>query len=292
VVGCSRPGRSAPREESPLKILFVGEIVGSSGVFVIKSILPKLKEELGVELVIADGEGATGGFGIGRSHAIYLHKLGVDVITTGECAYYKKDIVEHLAKARYMLRPCNYPWDNPGRGWLVAGPDGQKVAVISVLGQAGFGRVHLANPFHVLPGLLERVKRDTRRIIVDYHATTTAEKAALFYFLRGQVSAVIGTHQRIQTADERLLDGTAVITDVGRTGSFDSVGGFEPEIEIRKFLTQVPENSRASWRKLELQGVLVDIAEDGKAVYIERVRRECTEVPHDRASDSPAGEQQ
>jgi len=273
-----------------LKILFIGEIVGSSGVFVVKSLLPALKEERGIDLVIADGEGATGGFGIGKSHAIYLHKLGVDVITTGECAYYKKDIVEHLAKARYMLRPCNYPWDNPGRGWLLAGPEQQPVAVVSVLGQAGFGRVHLANPFHVLPALLERVKRDAKAIIVDYHATTTAEKAALFHFLKGQVSAVIGTHQKIQTADEAVVDGTAVITDAGRTGSFDSVGGFEPEIEIRRFLTQIPEPSRPSWRRLELQGVLLEVAEDGKAVYIERVRRECTEVPRDRAGDSPTSE--
>jgi 2',3'-cyclic-nucleotide 2'-phosphodiesterase len=259
-------------------------------VFVVKSLLDKLKRELGVELVIADGEGATGGFGIGKSHAIYLHKLGVDVITTGECAYYKKDIVDHMVRARYMLRPCNYPWDNPGRGWLLAGPEQHKVAVISVLGQAGFGRVHLANPFQVLPGLLERVRRDARTIIIDYHATTTAEKAALFHYLKGQVSAVIGTHQKAQTADARILEGTAVITDVGRTGSFDSVGGFEPEIEIRKFLTQVPEPSHTSWRGLQLQGVLIDVADDGKAVYIERVRRDCTEIPHDRTSDSPPGE--
>ncbi len=273
-----------------MKFLFIGEIVGSSGVFTVKSLLPNLRKELGVDLVIADGEGATGGFGIGKAHAVYLHKLGVDVITTGECAYYKKDIVDHFAKARYMLRPCNYPWDNPGRGWLLTGPDAHKTAVVSVLGQAGFGRVHLANPFHVLPGLLERVKRDTQTIIVDYHATTTAEKAALFHFLKGQVSAVIGTHGKVQTADERLLDGTAVITDAGRTGSFDSVGGFDPEIEIRRFLTQIPEPSKPVWSRLELQGVLVDVAADGKAAYIERVRRECTEVPHERAGDSPAGE--
>jgi metallophosphoesterase (TIGR00282 family) len=290
-VAAAPAAREGRRERSlDLKILFVGEIVGSSGVFTVKSLLSRLRAELGVELVIADGEGATGGFGIGRAHAIYLHKLGVDVITTGECAYYKKDMVEHLSKARYMLRPCNYPWDNPGRGWLLAGPDHHKVAVVSVLGQAGFGRVHLANPFHVLPGLLERVRRDTRTVIVDYHAATTAEKAALFHFLKGQVSAVIGTHQKIQTADERLLDGTAVITDAGRTGSFDSVGGFDPEIEIRRFMTQIPEPSKPVWSKLELQGVLVEVDQEGKAVYIERVRRECTEVPHDRASDSPAGE--
>jgi metallophosphoesterase (TIGR00282 family) len=271
-------------------VLFLGEIVGSSGVFTVKSLLPRIRSEKGVDLVVANGEGATGGFGIGRNHAVYLHKLGVDVITTGDCAYFKKDMVPHIAQARYMLRPCNYPWSNPGRGWLISEigngrPEGnrRKIAVINILGQAGFSRTHLTNPFHVLPKILERIHQETNTILVDFHASTTAEKGTLFHFLKGQVSAVVGTHQKTLTADERILEGgTAVITDAGRTGSQDSVGGLLPEIEIRKFVTQIPEPSRAGWDRLELQGVLLDIDGEGRATHIERVRMPCTEVPHDR----------
>jgi metallophosphoesterase (TIGR00282 family) len=284
-----RAGRPGAEHLSDARILFIGEIVGSSGVFTVKSLLPQLRHQYGVGLVIANGEGATGGFGIGKNHAVYLHKLGVDVITTGDCVYFKKDMVPHIAKARYMLRPCNYPWDNPGRGWLIAGQS-RKIGVVNVLGQSGFSRVHLANPYHVLPKILERMRGETNAIVVDYHAATTAEKGTLSHFLKGQVTAVIGTHQKVQTADERILDGgTAAITDVGRTGSLESVGGLLPEIEIRKFLSQIPEPSRAAWDRLELQGVLLDVDEEGHATRIERLRVPCTEVPNAGKGNSGRG---
>jgi metallophosphoesterase (TIGR00282 family) len=259
-----------------LRVLYIAEIVGKAGVFCVKSLLPILREEKKLDFVVANGDGATGGFGIGRGHAIYLHRLGVDVITSGECIYYKKDMVPHLSHASYILRAANYPPGNPGRGWAFYEVDGRKLAVVNLLGQAGFYRVHLANPFHLASDLVARISQETRTIIVDFHACTTAEKYSLFYHLDGQVSAVLGSHNKVLTSDGRVLPGgTAVIAGTGRTGSRHSVGGLDPEIEIRKFVTQIHEPSRVSWKGLELQGVLVEIGEDGKAGGIEIVRRVC-----------------
>ena len=490
-----------------MRILFIGEIVGSAGIYCVKALLPGLKRELGIDLTIAAAEAATGGFGIGKGHAVYLHKLGVDVITAGDFAYFKRDAVSHFGQARYLLRPANYPYGNPGRGWLVARPrpdqprpakaqqgagkrhaaaaakpatasrapaaaagepvnaapkpsqepptdaretsarppeaaaaavnrpvaaepgnassggsavaadtatatrpggsepaaagiaddkttdaaghdrsgaagntaaddagraaavaaaekgsdtagdapagnaaDGSAsagaapaaaalgdsapagtgnapaaqapaapkanrprhrppaqtgggrrnsgrrspapgqpsrpagpnppspgVGVVSLLGQAGFSRVHLRNPFEIAGGLIERVKQQTPIVLVDFHATTTSEKVAMSLFLDGKVTALIGTHVRTLSADARLLPGgTAAITHSGRTGSLHSVGGLDPEVETRKFLTQIHEQSRDAWGLLELQGVVLDVGADGAAKSISTLRRQTT----------------
>jgi len=265
---------------APVRILFVGEIVGKSGVWVAKELLAKIRQEHAIDFVIANGEGATGGFGIGRNHAVYLHKLGIDVLTTGECSYYKKDIVDHFNKAPYMVRPANYPPRNPGRGWMVFEKNGRKIAVMCLLGVAGFKRVHLKNPFGLLPKLLESITPETNTILLDFHAVTTAEKATMFAMADGKLSAVIGTHTKGLTADERVLPGgTAVITDAGRTGSLESVAGLDPEIEIRKLTTLVHEYSKEAWAMLELQGVIIQIGDDGKATSIERIRETCKAPP-------------
>ena len=345
-----------------MRILFIGEVVGSAGIYCIKTLLPSLKRELGIDLTIAAAEGATGGFGIGKGHAVYLHKLGVDVITTGDFAYFKRDAVSYFGQARYLLRPANYPHGNPGRGWLVARPrnaahraDRRRetapapgaaalasesnaapaqsapadtraatagahagtaaaarsatgagaaaaagahrttatrtqpeatppepggapppaVGIISLLGQAGFNRVHLHSPFEAVSGLVERVKQHTPIVLVDFHATTTSEKVAMSMFVDGKVTALIGTHVRTLSADARLLRrGTAAITHSGRTGSLNSVGGLDPEVETRKFLTQVHEHSRDAWGLLELQGVVLEVGENGDARSISTLRRQ------------------
>jgi hypothetical protein len=150
----------------------------------------------------------------------------------------------------------------------------RKIGVIVLLGQSGFPRVHLSNPFTFLPQLVSRVKQETNTILVDFHAATTAEKYSLFYHADGTVSAVIGSHTKVLTADEHVLEGgTGVICDTGRTGSALSVGGLDPEVEIKKFLTQIPERSREYWEELQLQGVLLDIDDEGKTSRIERIRR-------------------
>ena len=261
-------------------MLYIGEIVGSAGVYCVKSQLASLRQELAVDFVVACGDGATGGFGIGKNHSMYLHKLGVNLITSGECIYYKKDMVPHLPRAGYILRAANYPYGNPGRGWAVLEAAGRKVAVLNLLGQSGFNRVHLANPFLLATDLVGRIAQETRTIVVDFHAATTAEKYTMFYHLEGQVSAVLGSHTKVLTADARVLPGgTAVIAGTGRTGSGDSVGGLEPAIEIRKFTTQIHELSKVAWKGLELQGVLLDIGEDGRATAISVLRRTCGGEP-------------
>lgn len=256
-----------------IRLFYIGEIVGKAGVYCVKNGLPDIKEQYGIDFVVANGEGATGGYGIGKNHSIYLRKLGVDVITSGEKGYYKKDMVPHIAKASYILRPANYPPQNPGRGWRIYQVGDKKIGIIDLLGQSGFNRVHLSNPFTFLPELVSRVKQETPIVLVDFHATTTAEKYSMFHHADGMVSAIIGSHTKVQTADEQIMDkGTGVICDAGRTGSFMSVGGLEPETEIQQYLTQIPERSNEYWDGLELQGVVLHLTEDGKTEYIERVR--------------------
>lgn len=269
------------------RVLCIGEIVGKTGVYTIKSLLPQVKKDKAVDFVIANGEGTTGGFGLGKNHSVYLRKLGIDVITTGEKTFYKKDMVEHIQKAPYILRPANYPPGNPGRGWRIYEKEGTKIGVISLLGQSGFRRTHLSNPFTFLPEIVARLKDEVRIIILDFHATTTAEKYTMFHLADGKVSAVIGTHSKAITADATILPGgTGVICDTGRTGSLMSVGGLDPEVEIRKFLQQIPERSRNYTAAPELQGVLVDIDEDGRATDMETLRIPGPEVPDDGKSNS------
>ncbi len=265
-----------------MRVLYIGEIVGKGGVFCVKKILPGLKKEKEIDFVIANGEGATGGYGLGKNHSVYLHKLGIDSITGGDRLYFKKDLIPHMVNSSYILRPANYPFGNPGRGWWMYTVGDVKVAVIVLLGQSGFDRIHLSNPFLFLSDLLPRVRKETKTIILDFHAATTAEKYTMFHYAEGKVSAVIGSHFRVLTSDEKILSGgTGIITDSGRTGSFDSVCGLDPEIEIQKHLTQIPERSKDAWDSLELQGVLLDINEFGKTTSIERIKCKCSEVPND-----------
>lgn len=263
-----------------VRVLFIGEIVGKAGVYCVKTLLPSLKSERQIDFVIANAEGTTGGFGLGKNHSIYLHKLGIDVLTGGERIYYKLDMVGHIQRSPYILRPANYPPGNPGRGWRVYDVGDRKIGVICLLGQSGFTRVHLSNPYTFLPELLSRVKQETPIVILDFHATTTAEKYSMFHMADGRLSAVIGTHSRALTADETILPGgTGVICDTGRTGSSDSVGGMEIETEIQKFLTAIPERSKDAWDALELQGVILDIDDSGKTTNIERIRLKCEGKP-------------
>lgn len=265
-----------------MRILFIGEIVGKAGVYCVKRLLPELRKELEIDFVVANADGATGGFGVGKSHAIYLRKLGCDVITGGDQIYFKRDMVPHIDSAYYMLRPANYPPGTPGRGWRYYDVGAERrVAVISMIGQSGFDRVHGSNPFTFVPELAARARKETPVVVLDFHATTTAEKYTMFHHADGMLSAVIGTGTRVQTADAVVMPkGTAVLGDAGRTGSRDSVAGLDPGPEIRKFMTGVPERSSDTWVGLELQGALMEIDDDGKASSIEPVRREC-EKPND-----------
>jgi metallophosphoesterase (TIGR00282 family) len=281
-----------------MKILYVAELVGKAGIYALKKALYELNSRYTWDFLIVCADGATGGNGLGRSHAAYIHKLGANAITLGECCFYKKDLTENLEKLPYILRPENLSPGAPGIGSKVFKTESltkteeEKIAVVVLMGQNGFNRLHSNNPFNAIPdentshkqrsqtsarknvdSLLERLRKQTPYIIVDFHAQASAEKKTFFYAADGHCSAVIGSHTRVQTADETILSGgTAVISDAGRTGSFQSVGGCDTKSRIQEYLTGIPDWTKDAWEAPELQGVYLEIAQDGKAVSIERVR--------------------
>jgi metallophosphoesterase (TIGR00282 family) len=274
-----------------LRVLYIAEIVGKAGVYAFKTALPELKQRYPWDFLIVCADGATGGNGLGRNHAAYLHKMGANVITTGECCFFKKDLTENIEKTPYVLRPENLNPQAPGTGSrifkAVNKASGQKVAVAVLLGQSGFVRLHSGSPFVRLPVLLERLQQETPYVIIDFHAQATAEKKTLFFSADGRCSAVIGSHTRVQTADETILPkGTAVISDAGRTGSSESVGGCETASRIQEYLSGIPEWTKEAWDKPELQGVYIDIAGDGKAKSIERIK---VKVKSERVGSGESG---
>lgn len=235
-----------------------------------KQTLKTVRLEREIDLVIANGEGATSGFGLGRAHSMQLLKLGVDILTGGEKIYYKLDMVEFIAKNPSILRPANYPPQNPGRGVRYLTVQSQKVCVINILGNADFPRTHLSNAFSLAQILVDKAREDGAIALVQFHASPTAEKLSMGFMLDGKAAAVIGTHTKVQSGDARILSkGTAYITDNGRCGSQRSVGGFASKTEIEKYITQVPSRSQECWDDLALVGVIVEINEEGKAVAIE-----------------------
>jgi len=303
-VSCGDWAAKGERAESPsmlsapqkMKVLYIAEIVGKTGIYALKKCLPELKNKKKPDLIIACADGATGGSGLGRNHAAYIRKLGVQVITTGECCFYKKDLTENFGKIPYVLRPDNLNPEAPGLGSRIYNIGGEasapkKAAIAVLLGQSGFARLHSNNPFSSLPALMERLRQETPFVIIDFHSQATAEKQTFFAMADGLCSAVIGSHTRVQTADERVLPGgTAIITDAGRTGSMESVGGNERDSRIKEYLSGIPDWTKDAWEKPELQGVFIEIAENGKALSIERIRvsappvaESVNEIPEDDA---------
>ena len=281
-----------------MRILYIAEIVGKTGIYALKKCLPELKKERKPDFIIACADGATGGNGLGRNHAAYIRKLGVQLITTGDCCFYKKDLTENIGKLPYVLRPDNLNPEAPGFGSRVYRLEdskrNEKVAAAVLLGQSGFARLHSNNPFSGLPALLERLRQETPIVIIDFHAQATAEKQTFFAMADGGCSAIIGSHTRIQTADERILrGGTAVITDAGRTGSIESIGGNDRESRIEEYISGIPDWTRDAWEKPELQGVLIEVAENGKALSIERLRRPAPSVQQaESQNETPEDEEE
>ena len=255
-----------------MKIVYIAEIVGKSGIYTVKNALPELKRLFPYDFAIACGDSATGGSGLGRNHAAYLYKMGINVLTTGDFCFYKKDLCENIEKLRYVLRPDNLNPYAPGLGSRIFKIGGEKIAVVVLLGQNSFSRIHSNSPFVNLSSLLERIRLETPYIIIDFHAQASAEKKTLFYTASGRCSAIIGSHTRVQTSDECILpEGTAVISDAGRTGSLESVGGCEIKVRIEEYLSGIPDWTKEAWEKLSLQGVYLDIGKDGKANSIKRI---------------------
>jgi metallophosphoesterase (TIGR00282 family) len=255
-----------------MKVLFVGDIVGRPGREAIQTFLPSLRREYALDFVVANGENAAGGRGITRETAESLYELGVDFLTLGNHTWDQRELEKYIDNEARMIRPANYPSGVPGRGYGIVSRDGLKLGVINLAGRIFLQP--LDNPFRIVTDIINTLKDVTQAILVDFHAEATSEKSAMGHFLNGKVSAVVGTHTHIQTADEKILSqGTAYITDVGMTGPINSVIGVKKESVINGFLTQMPFRHEVASGPFRLDAVVLDIDECGKARSIERIQR-------------------
>jgi metallophosphoesterase (TIGR00282 family) len=259
-----------------MKILFIGDIVGSPGRDAVVKLLPELKKEHKLTFVVANAENAAGGSGITARVADELFASGVDVLTSGDHIWKKKEIFELINREKRVLRPVNFPKGVPGEGFgLFKDSSGSSVGVISVNGRVFMEPLEC--PFRTTLAACEELNKKTKVIVVDIHAEATSEKVALGWYLDGKVSAVLGTHTHIQTADERILPkGTAYLTDAGMTGPYDSVIGRRVEDVLERFLMSVPVKFEVADENIRLGGAVVDIDEKtGKARSIERIQKSC-----------------
>lgn len=257
-----------------MKLLFIADIVGQPGRCAVKELLPQLRQEHGVGVVVANGENAAGGSGITGKTAEEIFAAGVDIITCGDHLWDQKEVMELLAGEPRFVRPLNYPPGTPGQGSAIfAAPGLPPLAVLNLQGRTFMPP--LENPFLAARAEVERLRQQTRLIFVDFHAEATSEKIALARMLDGQVSAVIGTHTHVQTADEQIFPGgTAFLSDGGFTGPHESVLGREIEPVIQRFLTSMPQRFEVAKARVLLQGAVVEIEEQtGRAQSIQRVSR-------------------
>lgn len=253
-----------------MRFLFIGDVVGSPGRRGLEAAMPSLREEHAPDLVIVNGENSAGGLGITEKTAGQIYRAGADVITSGNHVFRHRDAYDYIARDERLIRPSNYPKANPGRGHTIVEADGVRVCVINLSGAVGL-RV-ARSPFHEADALLERLKRDADIFIVDFHAEVTSEKVAMGWFLDGRVSAVLGTHTHVPTADSRVLpEGTAFCSDVGMTGSRAGVLGVKKEGAIEGFVTQMPVRFETADEDVWVMGAAVEVGRDGKALSIEHV---------------------
>jgi len=259
-----------------IRILFVGDVVGDAGRRALAHHLERLIDQEQIDFVIANIENAAGGFGITSKVLAELDCLPVDVWTSGNHIWDKKEGVPLLDAHPYLLRPANYPRGNPGRGWCVQHTAADvPVAVINLQGQALMAPID--NPFRIADEVLAEISEahpEVRLVVVDMHAEATSEKQGIAWHLDGRVTAVLGTHTHVPTADERILPaGTALQTDVGMTGPYESIIGVRPSKVLERFLLNTPRPFETAKRDLQLRGALVDGDEaTGLATAIRRVR--------------------
>jgi hypothetical protein len=271
-----------------VNIFFAGDIVGRPGRRAVETLYPRLKEEYSIDLFIANGENAAGGSGITSDIVCQLHSFGVDVITMGDHVWKQKDILGIIDQDFRLLRPANFPPGTPGLGGTIVEVGRWRVGVINVLGRVLMFRLPLDCPFRAAERELEKIRKETNIIIVDVHAEATSEKQAFGYFLDGRVSAVIGTHTHVQTADETILErGTAYITDCGMTGPFRSILGREIEPVLKSFVTRMPFYFRVAREDVRMTGVVLKIDEEtGKARQIKRVQFRSDKIEDDAEEDN------
>lgn len=259
-----------------LRVLMVGDVIGKPGRLALDKVLPQIRDDRGVDLVTANGENLAGGMGLTTSTAQALYDAGVDVITSGNHIWDKREIVPALDRDERILRPLNYGSAGvPGRGWGVFhAHDGTEVTVVNAQGRSAM--IPIENPFHELDRLLDEAADELPPVrLVDFHCELTSEKNAFGLHLDGRVSAVVGTHTHVPTADERILSrGTAYVSDLGMTGPLDSVIGFDPATVVPRFLTGLPTRFEVGTGPVVLNALLIDIDPlTGGARGLERIRR-------------------
>lgn len=255
-----------------MKILFIADIVGKPGRSAVRGIVPDMIPQYGIDFVIGNCENAAAGFGVTRDVVEDLYDSCIQVLTSGNHIWDKKEVEDFVEDYQTLLRPANYPVGTPGRGSVVmSGRSGIHVGVINLMGRVFMSPLDC--PFRTAEKEIEKLQGKADVIFVDIHAEATSEKEALGWFLDGRVSAVIGTHTHVQTADEKILPrGTAYITDAGMTGPFNSIIGIRKDLILERFLTQVPNRFIVAKEDVRLQGVIIDIDEEsGKAINIQRL---------------------
>jgi len=255
-----------------ITVFFIADVVGKPGADIVAALLPGIKKTHRVDLCIANGENADNGNGITETQTRQFFGIGIDVITGGNHTWSHVAFRHQLDISSRVLRPLNYPAEAPGKGsCVVTTPGGVPVAIVNLQGRTFMYPID--DPFRRGHEEISRLREQTRLIVVDMHAEATAEKMALAWYLDGQVSAFIGTHTHVQTADERILPkGTAYITDAGMTGPHDSVIGMDPQVAIKRFTTSLPEKYRIATSNIRLCGVVVEIdIESGRALKITRI---------------------
>lgn len=260
------------RKVLSLHVLFIGDIVGKPGRQAVGQLLKPLMEEYRIEVAIANGENAAGGNGITPEVAQELFDMGIDFLTMGNHVWDQRSILPFIEREQRLIRPANYPAGTPGRGYGFVRFTGSKIGILNLSGRVFMAP--LEDPFSQAIRWINVIRAETPIIIVDFHAEATSEKMALGWFLDGKVTAVLGTHTHIQTADARLLEnGTAYITDVGMTGPRDSVLGVKKEVIINRFLTQMPAKFELAAGRLQINAVILDIDQSsGKARSIQAIQ--------------------
>ena len=255
-----------------MKILFIGDVVGKPGRKAVRELLPRIMADWAIDFVIANCENAASGFGVTRDILEELYENHIDVLTSGNHIWDKKEVMDYIGEYETLLRPANYPQEVPGHGSIIMPhPSGDYIGIVNLMGRVFMQPLEC--PFRTADEEIERLRKKTKIIIVDMHAEATSEKIALGWYLDGRVSAVIGTHTHVQTADDRILPGgTAYLTDAGMTGSFDSVIGIKKDLILDRFLTQLPNKFEVAKGDVRLQGVVLNIEEtSGRSLSIERL---------------------
>lgn len=253
-----------------MKILAIGDVVGQAGVAYLRSNLRKIKSNLGVDLVIVNGENSAEIHGIGQNDAEDIFYAGADVITTGNHAFGRYDIYSYLDDEKYILRPANFPGSAPGHGHCIINAAGQRVLVMNLQGNVSM-KVSLANPFEAADSILKREAGNYDVAVLDFHAEATSEKLAMGYYLDGRASVVFGTHTHVATADEQVMpSGTGYITDIGMTGPDISILGVATDCIIKGFTTAMPQRYRVADGKITSHGALFTLSED-KCIKVERI---------------------